>query len=112
LYFQKCRFDVCRDEEGERRKASRRLNMDDLTNKGIEATLEEMEKEMCDLKMKMREFSKMEGVEDKARGQRLRTSDRERGETSGSDREGRSADQGEIRARSMMQMVDNLMGKS
>jgi len=37
-------FDVCREEEGERRRVSRRLDMEDLINRGIEATLEEMEK--------------------------------------------------------------------
>jgi len=64
------------------------------------------------LKRKMRELTKTEEGEEGARGQRLRTSNRERRDTSGSDREGRRADQGEIRARSKMQTVDNLIGKS
>jgi len=36
-------FDVCRKEEGERRRASRKFDIDDLTNGGIKATLKEME---------------------------------------------------------------------
>jgi len=65
---------------------------------------------MGDLKRKMRELTKTEGAEQGARGQRLRMSDREKRDTSVRDREGRKADPGEIRARSMMQTANNLMG--
>jgi len=43
-------FDVCREEERERRGTSRRLDMGDLTNRGIKVTLEEMEKKKSELK--------------------------------------------------------------
>jgi len=109
---QEVGFDVCRDEEGERRRVSRRLNMGDLTNRGIEATLEEMERELCDLKKKMRELTKIEGAADRVRGQGLRRSDREASEASNSDREDRRADQGELEAGSGMQKVGKLTGKS
>jgi len=66
---------------------------------------------MCDLKRKMKKFSKKKEIEEGARGQRLRMSDREKRDTSGSDRENRRADQGEIRARKKMQTVDNLIGR-
>jgi len=43
-------FDVCREEEREKKGTSRRLDMDDLTNRGIEVTKEEMEKKLSELK--------------------------------------------------------------
>jgi len=58
-------FDVCREKKRERNGrereefqreinvTSRRLYMDDLTNREIEVTIEEMEKEMSELKGKM-----------------------------------------------------------
>jgi len=105
-------FDVCREEERKRRRDCRRLNMEDLTNQGIEATLEEMEKEMCDLKRKMKELTKTEETAEGAWVQRLKMSDREPRETSGSDRKGRMENPGELRAGGRMLKVGKLTGKS
>jgi len=71
-----------------------------------------MEKEMCYLKRKMRELTKTEKAAEEPRGQRLRMRDCGARETSGSDREGRRADQDEISAGSERLKVDNLIGKS
>jgi len=62
--------------------------MDDLTNKGIEVTIEEIEKEMNVLKSKMKELTKTERKGERARGQKERESDRRRRDISGSDQEG------------------------
>jgi len=51
---------------------SRRLDMDDLTNRGIEVTMEEMEKEMSELRRKMRELTKTERKGEGVRGQKDR----------------------------------------
>jgi len=71
-------FDVSRKQEREKRGTRRRLHMDDLTNRGIEVTIEEMEKEMSELKRKMREFTKTEREGEKARGQKVKEIDRRR----------------------------------
>jgi len=78
----------------------RRLDMDVLTNRGIEVTLKEIKKEMSELKRKMRELTKTEREGEGARGQKDRKSDQE----------GRRASRERVRAGSRLQKVDNLTG--
>jgi len=81
--------------------------MEYLTNRGIEVTMEEMEKEMNELKSKMREITKTEKEGEKARGQRDKTGDRRRRDAIGSDQEGREVSQEKVRARGRSTNVDN-----
>jgi len=84
--------------------------MDDLSNRGIEVTIEEMKKEMNQLKRKMRKLTKTEKKGQRALGQKDRESDRRRHDISGSDQEGRRVSQQKVRAGSRLPKVDNLTG--
>jgi len=96
---QEVGFDAYVEREMERRRTTRSLDVEEITNRGIEVTFREMEeKKMKELKMKMKELTRTGKKAGEAQQQGVRWSDSERHKASSSDQEDRGVKQGEYGA--------------